>query len=301
MNVARWAVLVWGLGMMGLARAQTPFAGAPEALSCLEVPVPGLACVPGGPFARGVKGGRHPPARPQSQVWVQTFYMDTHEVTYGAYKDCEKAGRCAKAGPHYRDFDHPRQPINGVSWYDAKAFCEAHGKHLPTEAEWEKAARGPRGGLYPWGNAPATCERAIIMDARGRSCGVKQRSRTHADVGRPEPVGSRPPNALGLYDMAGNAWEWVADWYSPSWKACGAACQGVDPKGPCAGQETCPGHSQKVVRGGSWFWPAEYATSVYRRPHVPANRPIFHHFGFRCAASLDEAKALARPEPRGTP
>ncbi|WP_204493393.1 SUMF1/EgtB/PvdO family nonheme iron enzyme [Archangium primigenium] len=297
MTAAWRGALLLGLGLVGLARAEPPPTSTPTPQPCLDGPVAGLACVPGGLFTRGVDGGRHPPARPRARVWVGTFYMDTHEVTYGAYKACEKAGRCPKAGPNYRDFDNPRQPINGVSWYDAKAFCEAHGKHLPTEAEWEKAARGPDGGLYPWGDAPATCARAIIRDARGRSCGHTQRSRTHADVGRPEPVGSRPPNAYGLYDMAGNAWEWVADWYSPSWKACGEACQGVDPKGPCGGAQPCPGHTQKVVRGGSWYWPAEYATAVYRRPHVPANRPVFHHFGFRCAASLEEARALRSARP----
>lgn len=297
MRLSARLLLVLGLGVAGVAGAAAPFPGAPEVLPCLEAPVPGMACIPGGPFLRGVNTGTHAPARPQAEVWVGTFYMDTHEVTYGDYKACEKEGRCGSGGPNYRDFDHPRQPINGVSWYDAKGYCEAHGKHLPTEAEWEKAARGTDGRLYPWGNEPATCERAVIQDRRGRSCGKKQRSKTHADVGRPEPVGTRPPNPYGLYDMAGNAWEWVADWYTPSWKACGEACLGVDPKGPCEGREPCPGHTEKVVRGGSWFWPASHATSVYRRPHVPANRPVFHHFGFRCAASGEQARALAaRPE-----
>jgi formylglycine-generating enzyme required for sulfatase activity len=280
-----------------VAGADEAFSGAPEPLPCLEVAPPGMACIPGGPFLRGVDGGKHAPARPQATVWVQTFYMDTHEVTYGAYKACVQAGRCRKAGPTYRDFDNPQQPINGVSWYDAKAYCEAQGKHLPTEAQWEKAARGTDGRLYPWGDAPATCERAIIMDSRGRSCGQKQRSKTHADVGRPEPVGSRPPNPYGLHDMSGNAWEWVADWFTPSWKACGEACLGVEPKGPCEGREPCVGHTDKVVRGGSWFWPASYATTVYRRPHVPANRPVFHHFGFRCAASVEAARALPARSP----
>jgi formylglycine-generating enzyme required for sulfatase activity len=293
--VSAWrkGCLVLGLLWAGVAGAEEPFPGAPEVKPCLEAPVPGMACIPGGPFLRGVNGGKHAPARPQSTVWVQSFYMDTYEVTYGDYKACEKEGRCRKAGPNYRDFDNPRQPISGVNWFDAKTFCEAHGKHLPTEAEWEKAARGTDGRLYPWGDEPATCERAVIMDSRGRSCGVKQRSKTHADVGRPEPVGTKPPNPYRLYDMAGNGWEWVADWFTPSWKACGKACQGVDPKGPCEGRVPCEGYTEKVVRGGSWFWPASYATTVYRRPHVPANRPVFHHFGFRCAASIDEARALA--------
>jgi len=290
-------VLVLGMLAAGAAVAEEAFPGAPEVRTCLEAPVPDMACIPGGPFLRGVKGGRHPPARPQAKVWVQTFYMDTYEVTYGAYKACEKEGRCRKAGPNYRDFDNPRQPITGVNWFDAKKYCEVHGKHLPTEAEWEKAARGTDGRLYPWGDEPATCERAVIMDGRGRSCGVRQRSKTHADVGRPEPVGTRPPNPYGLYDMAGNSGEWVADWFTPSWRACGKACLGVDPKGPCEGRVPCEGYTDKVVRGGSWFWPASYATTVYRRPHVPANRPIFHHFGFRCAASVDEARALAAPAP----
>ena len=283
-------LLGWLLG----ATPEKPFPGAPASQACLEAAAPGMACIPGGAFLRGINGGNHAAARPQSRVWVQTFYMDTHEVTYGDYKACEQAGRCRKSGPNYQDFDNPRQPINGVSWYDAKKFCAVQGKHLPTEAEWEKAARGTQGWLYPWGNEPATCERAVIKDERGRSCGKPQNSSTHADVGRPEPVGTFAPNPYGLYDMAGNAWEWVADWFTPSWRECGKACQGVDPRGPCGGREPCPGYKDKVVRGGSWFWPAEYATTVRRRSHVPANKPVFHHFGFRCAASLEEARALAK-------
>lgn len=299
MSRARGCTLLLLLGAAWAARAEEPSAGAPPVQPCLEAAVPGMACIPGGPFLRGTNTGSHEPARPQARVWVQTFYMDVYEVTYGEYKACEREGRCPKAGPRYRDFDHPRQPMSGVSWYDAKAYCEAHGKRLPTEAEWEKAARGTDGRLYPWGNEPATCERAVLMDKRGRSCGRKQRSRKHAHVGRPEPVGSRPPGMHGLYDMAGNGWEWVADWYTPSWEACGEACLGVDPRGPCEGREPCPGSTQKVVRGGSWYWPASYATTVYRRPHVPANRPVYHHFGFRCAASLAQAQALTEAQAPG--
>jgi formylglycine-generating enzyme required for sulfatase activity len=251
-----------------------------------------MACVPGGAFVRGSNSGPEN-ARPEGVVWVQTFYMDVQEVTISDYGKCVKAGKCPKSGPKYVDFDHPQQPINGVSWYDAKTYCEAQGKQLPTEAQWEKAARGDDGRLYPWGNEPCTCERAIIMDKSGRGCGVPKRGK-NPEKGKPWKVGSRPATLHGLHDMAGNSWEWVADWASESWKACGKDCEGIEPKGPCGGKEPCPGHRMKIVRGGSWYWPAEYATTVYRREHFPANEP-FHHFGFRCAATVEQAKALGGP------
>ncbi|MBI1947531.1 MAG: SUMF1/EgtB/PvdO family nonheme iron enzyme [Deltaproteobacteria bacterium] len=258
---------------------------APAVLPCPATAPPETSCVPGGPFLRGTNDSDKN-ARPQSSVFVQSFLIDRYEVTFADYQACVAEGRCDKAGPNYVDFNAPKQPITGVSWFHAKKFCEAHGKRLPTEAEWEKAARGTDGRRYPWGEESATCARAVIMTEAGRSCGVKQRSKNHPDTGRPEPVGSKPATQFGLFDMAGNSWEWVADWYSPSWAACGAACAGVDPKGPCGGVDPCPGHDERVVRGGSWYWPAKYATTYHRRAHAPSNRPVFHHFGFRCAASL---------------
>ena len=257
-------------------------------VACEDAPA-GMACIPGGPFVRGRDDGP-PHARPQAVVHLQTFYMDVHEVTYAEYKACEKAKACPRSGPRYTDFDHPNMPIQGVSWYDAQAYCAAHGKQLPTEAQWEKAARGPDGHLHPWGDEPATCERAIIRDAKGRSCGLKK-AISKPDTGRPWDVGSRPAGIYGLHDMAGNSWEWVADWHTRSYEACGDACAGVDPKGPCDGADPCPGHRNKIVRGGSWYWEAEKATGIYRRAHAPSNEP-FHHFGFRCAASLEQAAAL---------
>jgi formylglycine-generating enzyme required for sulfatase activity len=253
-------------------------------------PPEGMACVQGGPFVRGAEDGPKN-ARPAEKVWLQTFYMDVHEVTHAAYDRCEREGRCPAASPFYEDFDRPDQPMTGVSWYGAVDFCRERGGHLPTEAEWEKAARGPDGALYPWGDEPATCERAIIRDDSGRSCGTRQRGRFPAK-GRTFEVGSRPAGVYGLHDMVGNAWEWVFDWYSSSWAACGDACQGIDPRGPCDGGEPCPYHKWRVVRGGSWYWDASYATGIRRRPHVATNKP-FHHFGFRCAASIEEAKRIA--------
>jgi formylglycine-generating enzyme required for sulfatase activity len=259
---------------------------------CADAP-PNMACIHGGPFIRGSDDGPDN-TQPQATVWLQTYYMDLYEVTYAEYKACQKAKKCPRGGPLYNDFSRAKQPIVGPNWYGAAKFCEVHGKHLPTEAQWEKAARGPDGALHPWGDEPATCERAVIKDKRGRSCGVKKR-KEFPDKGRTFEIGSRPAGVYGLFDMSGNAWEWVADWASEDYAACGEACLGTDPKGPCDGADQCPDHPEKVVRGGSWYWDHRYATAIYRRFHVPGNDP-FHHFGFRCAASLDEARALVEAQ-----
>ena len=268
-----------------------PLPVAPDgtvAVACDDAPA-GMSCIPGGPFIRG-SNEADKNAAPEASVWLQTFYMDQNEVTYAEYKACVKERACPRSGPAYTDFDRPQQPINGISWFDAVAYCESKGKRLPTEAQWEKAARGPDGELHPWGDEPATCERAIIKDESGRGCGVPKGG-DKPEVGRPWVVGSRPAYRYGLYDMSGNSWEWVADWYARSYEKCGDECLGVDPKGPCGGAEKCPGYGRKIVRGGSWYWPAEHATAIYRRSHVPNNFP-FHHFGFRCAATVDEATAI---------
>lgn len=256
---------------------------------CAEPP-PGMACIPGGPFLRGTNDEEPAHARPEATVWLQTFYMDVNEVTYREYKTCQRERRCDKAGPNYLDFDHPNMPIQGVSWYHSRKYCEVHGKDLPTEAQWEKAARGPDGDVYPWGNEPVTCELAIIKDERGRSCGLKK-AKSKPETGRPWDVGSRPVGRYGLYDMMGNSWEWVIDWYSKSYEECGEDCEGIDPRGPCGGADPCPKHYMRVVRGGSWYWDETRATGIFRRPHFPHNEP-FHHFGFRCAATVEQAEAL---------
>ena len=261
----------------------------PNMIPCEKTPK-NMACIAGGPFLRGANDGP-PHARPQSTVWLQTFYMDKYEVTYGEYTACVKAGKCRRAGPNYSDFDNPMQPINGINWFDAENYCRIKGKHLPTEAEWEKAARGTDGRRFPWGDGPADCKYMVFKNEKGRSCGVPKAGK-HPEKGRPEPVGSKPPNQYGIYDMAGNAYEWVADWYTKSYAKCGDACNGIDPKGPCDGKEKCPNTlHRRVVRGGSWYWGEERATTFYRRSHTPENKP-FHHFGFRCAATVGEARKI---------
>jgi formylglycine-generating enzyme required for sulfatase activity len=270
--------------------AVTAETSPPLAGRCSAAPA-GMTCIAGGPFLRGSDDGP-PHARPQQTVWIQTFYMDSNEVTYADYKACVKEGKCRRAGPNYGDFNNPLQPITGINWYDAVNYCKVRGKHLPTEAEWEKAARGTDGRMYSWGNEPASCDRMIYMNEKGRSCGVPKAGK-HPEKGRPEPVGSRPPGVYGLFDMAGNSWEWVYDWYSKSYSECGADCEGVNPRGPCDGAEKCQRRRRRVVRGGSWYWEAEKATSFYRRSHVADNKP-FHHFGFRCAADIKEASKLTQ-------
>ena len=268
------------------------------ASACKDGPT-GMSCVPGGPFIRGSNEAA-PNAAPEATIWLQTFYIDQNEVTYAEYKACVKERECPRSGPAYTDFDRPQQPINGISWFDAVAYCESKGKRLPTEAQWEKAARGPNGELHPWGDEPATCERAIIKDESGRGCGVLKKGGSKPETGRPWVIGSRPAYRYGLFDMAGNSWEWVADWSSRSYEKCGEHCLGIDPKGPCGGADECPGYNRKIVRGGSWYWPADHATGVYRRSHLPKNRP-FHHFGFRCAATVVEAETLRAAPSIGAP
>jgi sulfatase modifying factor 1 len=272
------------------AREVLPMApdGTPM-LPCEQGPAE-MSCIPGGAFIRGTDDGPEN-ARPRAEIWLQTFWIDRNEVTYEQYKACEAAKQCPKSGPQYLDFDRPKQPINGVNWFDARAYCEAQGKRLPTEAEWEKAARGTDGRTYPWGEDEPTCEIAIVKtDKDGRGCGLKKAG-DKPETGRVWEVGSRPATQFGLHDMAGNSFEWVQDWYSGSYSECGAACEGVNPRGPCDGEDECATHKHKVVRGGSWYWGADKAMTYFRRAHVPRNEP-FHHFGFRCAADLDQASRI---------
>ncbi|MCA9495208.1 MAG: SUMF1/EgtB/PvdO family nonheme iron enzyme, partial [Myxococcales bacterium] len=174
------------------------------------------------------------------------------------------------------------------------------GKHLPTEAQYEKAARGPDGDDTPYGKGEVTCDQAVVMNAEGvRSCGV-DKAPPHPEKGRTFEVAQKPAGRYGAHDLVGNAEEWVYDWFSKDYEACGADCLGTDPRGPCGGADDCAGHTLKMVKGGSWYWEPMHATGWHRRPHVPNNHP-YHHFGFRCAASLEEGAALTAPPPEPEP
>jgi formylglycine-generating enzyme required for sulfatase activity len=239
----------------------------------------GMSCIPGGYFERGASNRKRDQRNP-SIIWVDTFFMDRYEVTAKEYDKCVREGRCIYQRTNYPKFSGDQQPKVGISWYAANHYCKIQGKRLPTEAEWEKSARGPWGEKNPWGNETVDCSRAIIQSKKGRGCG---RLGFRDDKGRTWDVGSRPAGRYGLYDLIGNTDEYVADWYSETYRECGKYCRGPNPKGPCNAAGKCSAHLEKVVRGGSWYWGTSHGYGSFRRAHFPSQRKIYHHFGFRCA------------------
>ncbi|HNT28870.1 MAG TPA: SUMF1/EgtB/PvdO family nonheme iron enzyme [bacterium] len=187
---------------------------------------------------------------PYHAVTLSAYKIGKYEVIVGEYQQCVTNGACNNSG----EYDHyytnndssfcnlgatgkESHPMQCVTWYGAKAYCEWIGGRLPTEAEWEKAARGTDGRKYPWGNEDATCDYAVMFDpnAGGGGCGT----------GGTMPVGSKPNGVspYGAYDMAGNVREWVNDWYASDYYA---ASPTNDPTGPETGD-------YRVSRGGSWL------------------------------------------------
>ncbi len=226
----------------------------------------GMVAVPAGAFVMGSDDGEAD-ERPPHRVEVAKFALDRDEVTVAAYARCVVAGKCA--APR-RAGGAPDEPVTWVSWRDAAAYCRFAGKRLPTEAEWERAARGDDGRRYPWGDAPE-CGRGNFGNYQGEG-------RCPANPGRPTRVGSYPTGAspFGARDLAGNVWEWVADAYDPRYYARSPR---RNPRGPSAR----PG-ARRVVRGGA-------CCSMFGLPRA-ANRLAFpddyadDDIGFRCAADL---------------
>jgi formylglycine-generating enzyme required for sulfatase activity len=172
-------------------------------------------------------------------------------------------------------------PVIEVSWYGAAAYCAWVGGRLPTEAEWEYAARGPESRLYTWGNT-FDGSRVNYCDA---SCREEWRDITHDDgYARWSPVGNYADGAswCGALDMAGNVWEWVSDWYSRGYYGRSPANRKVfsveNPQGPDAGD-------MRVRRGGSWFDESWQMRATARRGEVPSSLRI-HWVGFRCALPI---------------
>jgi formylglycine-generating enzyme required for sulfatase activity len=227
-----------------------------------------MALVPAGEFKMGCNRGRdgHCDAdeSPYHTVFLDAYYIDLTEVTVGQYQECAQAGACRRARD-YADFDHADQPAVGVSWDDASRYCKWAGKRLPSEAEWEKAARGTDGRVFPWGNAACGCACAIQEQRQVYGCG-------HDATW---PVGSAPKGAspYGALDMSGNVWEWVADWYAADYYKNSPR---EDPKGPESGEK-------KVRRGGCFANIKNYLRASDRNFAPPET--LSNSLGFRCAVT----------------
>jgi formylglycine-generating enzyme required for sulfatase activity len=206
-----------------------------------------------GPFTAGSTRGDED-ERPVRKVTVKAFAIDRTEVTRGDYAACVTAGHCqATADKTVADGPEARLPITGVDWNDAQAYCKFAGGRLPSEVEWEKAARGTDGREYPWGN-DIDCAHANWGSFEGEGpCAGK-------NPGHPVAVGQYPTGAspYGLLDMGGNVWEWVADRYDG------------DP-------------ARRVVRGGSCCTFFVGPRAANRNAWAPEHRD--GDLGFRCAAS----------------
>lgn len=233
----------------------------------------GMVLIEKGPFMMGSKKSmlelkphdlfntdRHTlgPENPAHEVYLDSFYIDIFEVTNEAYgKFIEETGAKKPKGWNDPDFNNPRQPVVGISWKEAVKFCKWQNKRLPSEAEWEKAARGKRPVKYPWGDTPPDSSKLNYNEENKKTT----------------PVGSyeKGKSDYGLYDLSGNVSEWVNDWHFPEYYLFSPK---ENPPGPEKGQ-------YKVIRGGSWRNKAEDVDLVYRNATTPRNRSL--SIGFRCA------------------
>lgn len=208
---------------------------------------------------------------PQHEVYLDGFWIDRYEVTNQQYALCVDDDICDppyESGTFTRDmyFNHPayeNYPVVWVNWHDANRYCEWAGKQLPTEAEWEKAARGVDGKEYPWGDEPPDETLANFGTNIGDT----------TEVGTYSPLGDSP---YGSADMAGNVLEWVKDWYSKDYSSL--LDQVENPTG--AGSSNI---KAKIARGGSWIYPARRARSPFRVDRLPELRE--GNIGFRCIFS----------------
>jgi formylglycine-generating enzyme required for sulfatase activity len=258
----------------------------------------GMVYVPGGQFFMGSDDGL-PMEKPSHNVKLAPFCIDIYEVTTAKYLACSDQGKCKRASKtnewdgitaqERKSYDplcniidpatHAQYPINCVDWERADTFCRAAGERLPTEAEWEFAARGSDGRQYPWGDeAPApkylnACGAECL--AWGKAHRTEEKAMYKADDGWPNtaPVGSFPAgkSRYGLMDVVGNVWEWVGDWYEAYPKG-----EANDPKGPATGKA-------RVIRGGAWNGAEpSWVRPTFRYMNDPATAS--HGVGFRCAA-----------------
>ncbi len=223
-----------------------------------------MATIPAGWFWMGCSPsdtGCHDLEKPGRKVYLDEFKIDRIEVTVKDYRQCVVSGVCTLPSTEDKctyslGLDH--HPVNCVDWYQAQKYCEWMGKRLPTEAEWEKAARGGTETIFYCGDDESCLDR-IAWYAKNSG-------------GTTRPVGRKEPNAFGLYDMIGNVWEWVSDWYSEVYYS---RAPEKNPRGPDRGR-------WRIVRGGSWDYvnPRDFRSS--NRDHDEPHDK-FNNNGFRCA------------------
>jgi len=209
-----------------------------------------MVLIPEGTFMMG-RASANPHEGPPHEVFVDAFYIDKYEVTQHQYMEA------FHENPSYFH-DCPLCPVEKVTYTQAHNYCAKKGKRLPTEAEWEKAARGGVDKGFYWKH-----DVVDFFAWYGNNSGRKT-----------QPVGERKPNAYGLHDMAGNVWEWVRDWYQPD---SYSASTPKNPQGPIKG-------THKVIRGGSWGDPPAHLAHAYRDSREPDTRYI--NVGFRCVSRI---------------
>lgn len=252
--------------------------------------------IPAGPFQMGCDSNK--PAEscrddehPLHTVNLAAYYIDKYEVTNARYQACVDAGGCTALyshrsythDPYYGNPTYANYPVIEIDWSQADAFCTWEGKRLPSEAEWEKAARGSSDTrIYPWGDSTPDCTQANF--ARGISADFC--------IGDTSPVGSYPTGAspYGVMDMAGNVWEWVNDRYSADYYSTSPA---NNPLGPATG-------TNRIMRGGSWSLKDSYMRAALREGYNPIDRG-YNNVGFRCARSQSEPTPTATPTLTATP
>lgn len=249
-----------------LPEGVTPIPGGSEFVAAKDGSK--MVLVPAGPFRMGSDKGDGD-ERPVHEVKVSAFLIDVNPVTNGQYKKfCDETGQAAPAPPNF-DANYflgkPRYPVVNVSYHDARAYAKWAGRRLPTEAEWEKAARGTDERMYPWGNEPPTPS-AALANFDGDADGFAETS----------PVGSFPNGAspYGVLDMAGNVWQWVIDPYDSGFYRKSPP---ADPDGPASG-------STVVLRGGAFTSKAGDVRSANRYSKDPDE--IQRNAGFRTVADL---------------
>jgi serine/threonine-protein kinase len=234
--------------------------------------------VPSGEFSMGSNDGYSDEA-PVHKVYLNGFWMDQTEVTNNMYRKCVQSGECNRPSDsiYYSDNNFDDAPVVYVTWSDAKSYCAWAGRRLPTEAEWEKSARSSDGRIYPWGDS-FSCRYGNFDDEKQHD--------TDMVAGGPDcdgftslaPVGSFPSGAspYGILDMAGNAWEWVSDWYSNGYYRSSSSS---NPEGPSSG-------SMHVIRGGSFNMTEVVMRTTNRLKLEPFNSN--YYVGFRCATESPE-------------